>query len=817
MDFKKIADRYGAYAIAAVVFVALAFIYCRPEFSGKTLQPGDSVNAISAIQEAIRHDPAEGPYGFWNGSVYSGMPNYQIGAGVTDSDKLIGPLNGFFRKGGSSAFWVFIFYFFAFFVLLRSFGVGKWLSIAGSIATALSSYFVVIIAAGHGGKTMSIAFITLVLAGFYLIFRRKYVAGAVLTMLFTAVGYTPHPQMSYYMFMMIGLLYIFEFVQHARERRWKDLGIGTAVFAACVLIGLGTGAPGFLANMEYAEQTMRGGHSDLTSPEDSGEEAPSKGLNLDYATQWSYGIDESMTFIIPGFMGGSSNTHLDSKSLLYKELTSNGVSSRNARDFCANVPLYWGDQPFTAGNVYMGAIVCFLFILGLMLVKGSYKWGLLACTLFSVALAWGFHFMPLTELFFKYFPMYDKFRAVSSILVVAEVAMPLLGFLGLKEIFEGKVEKKALLRSLYIAAGVTGGICLFFALFGKYMFSFTSLYDARWAGGMPSWAYDAIIAQRAALMTSDSWRSLGFIAAAAAVLWLMTAGKLRKGIAVAALGVLILVDMWPVDRRYFSERDFITPQSAGDTFAMQPWEKAILQDDDPHFRVFNLASGAFNESRTSYYLKSIGGYHAAKLRRYQDLIDEHLSKMHWPVIGMLNAKYVVVQGEDGALTPQLNPYALGNVWWVGKIYVADNANDESDALNLIDVSCEAVIDKSFAGYVDNLEPGIAEDASVRLVKYQPRYIDYECSSSQPGTLVFSEIYYPYGWKASIDGVPAEHYRANYTLRALNVPAGQHSIHFEFDPDSVRLGNVIAMVCIILMYLLIVVAITIGIRQLKTQH
>ena len=800
MDIKALLQRYSAIIVAAVIFFILAYAYCFPQLSGKRVWSADNVNGTAAVQEAVRYTQQTGEHSWWTGAMFSGMPNYQIGGGHYRSSTWLAPLRSVLHKGHDNAAWVLVIYFFCFFILLRSFGVDRWLSIAGAIATALSSYFLVIIAAGHNGKTSTIALMSVVFAGFHLIFRKKYACGIILAMLFTAAGFSTHPQMAYYMFMLMGLCWIAELCIHVREKRIRDLVIGTLCFVGAVGIGFGANCSNVFANAEYAEQTMRGGHSDLTT--DNGE-GRSKGLDIEYATQWSYGIDETMSFLIPGFKGGASSVNVGRDSKLHRILTDNGVAARGATEFCKGVPMYWGEQPFTAGNVYMGAIVCFLFVLGLMVVKGPYKWALLAATLFSTALAWGHNCMWLTELFFDHFPMYDKFRAVSSILIVAEITMPLLGFLALKAILEGSVSKDEVTRSIFVSAGVTGGICLLFALFGEAMFDFTSPYDASFAGGLPAWAYEGILAERAALLKSDSWRSLLFILAAAAAVWTFAEGKIGKVWMTAILGVLILCDMWPVDKRYFNDESFVKTRDESAIFKKQPYEELLLQDPDPHFRVFNLTTNTFNDARTSYYLKSLGGYSAAKLRRYQDLIDEHLSKMHLPVIGMLNAKYIIMQDESGKIEPQMNPYALGNAWFVDRIVVVDSARAEIDSLGTIDLRTTAVIDKEFASCVSDFNPGVGEKAFVELTDYTPKSLDYRCFSPEDGTIVFSEIYYPHGWKAFIDGQKAEPMRVNYLLRALNVPAGEHVIHFIFDPDSVRKGDNIAVIFCILMYLLTV--------------
>ena len=809
MKKESFMQKYGAYLAAFVLFVAIACIYCSPALEGKVVQTGDGTNAAAAVHESTKYSTETGDYTFWTGSMFSGMPNYQIGGGHYEANEWLKPFRRVMLRGHWSSPWILITFFVCFYMLMRAFNINKWLSIVGALATGFSSYFFIIIQAGHNTKTSSIALITVVAAGFYLIFRKRYGLGVVLTMLFAAVGFSNHPQMSYYLFMMIGLFYFAELFIHIKENRYRDLAVGSLLFFGSLIIGLGTGSSTIFVNKEYAEQTMRGGHSDLAQKTDT--ENKTKGLDLDYATQWSYGIDESLSFIIPGVMGGASTYDVGTDSELYKSLVRNGVPRSSAAQFCANVPLYWGDQPFTAGNVYMGAIVCFLFVLGLIIVKGPYKWAILAATLFSVALAWGHNFMPLTELFFKYFPMYNKFRAVSSILIVAEITMPLLGFLAIKELMDGSLTRDKAMKSIYIAAGVTAGLCLVIALFGGGMFDFTSPMDASIAAQLPDFAYQGILAEREALMKSDAWRSLLFIVLAAATLWVFTKGWIKWGYMVAILGVLVIADMWPINKRYFNDSHYVTKKHNKAAFQMLPYEKQILQDKDPHFRVFNLTTSTFNDARTSYYLKSIGGYHAAKLRRYQDLIDQHISKMNMNVISMLNAKYFIVPDRSsGQAQVQLNPYAMGNAWFVDTLQVVNTANEESDALNYIDLHTTAVLDKEFASYVDNFTPGSDPDAMVRLTKYTPRYLDYEYSTSKPGTIVFSEIYYPYGWKATIDGQPADIYRVNYILRAINVPAGSHNIHMEFDPDSVKKGEAIAMGCIIIMYATMLLVLGMGI-------
>lgn len=824
MNFKGFIGKYGAYLLAAVLFVAAALVYCSPVLGGKKLYAGDIQNYLGASQESRDYHNETGEYTFWNGAMFSGMPNYQIGGGHYASDSLLKPLSKVLSHRDNPVLMLLL-YLVCFFIMMRSFRVNKWLSIAGAFAVTLSSYFLVIIPAGHFTKITSIALCGLVLGGFRLVFDRKYLTGAVLTLIGVALAFKPHPQMFYYFTLMMGVMWIAEAVVHIKARRFKELGLATLIFVLASAIGIGTGSANIFANSEYAAETMRGRHSDLVKPAsedsasstaDSQKGLDSKGLDIEYATQWSYGIDETFSFLIPAFKGGANSIDVGKDSKLYRELVKVGVGPRDAADFCKGAPMYWGDQPFTAGNVYVGAIVCLLFVLGLMIVKGPRKWALLAATVFSVALSWGHNCMWLTQFFFDHFPMYNKFRAVSSVLVVAEVAMPLLGFLALKELWEKRSDAMSL-KQLWTAAGITGGICLFFALFGGVFFDFSSAYDAQ---QLPDWAIGMIQDQRASLLRSDCFRSLIFIALATGAIFIWIKGKLKDSWFVAALTLLVLCDMWPVDKRYFNDSNFIPARQSGTkAFAMQPYEEQILQDKG-YFRVFNLTASPFNDSRTSYRLKSIGGYSAAKLRRYNDLIDEHLSKMHLPVIGMLNAKYIITPGEGGQPEVQLNPYALGNAWFVGRLVTVDTPNEESDALNTIELEHEAVLDKSFASFLPDYEPAVPEDAVVTLVSHTPNDLEYEYSTSAPGTLVFSEIYYPYGWKATLDGAPVDHYRVDWLLRAVNVPAGSHSIHFTFDPDSVRKGNGLSIACIILMYLLILTAIGYGtyncIKNKKTE-
>ena len=793
---KDLLKKLLPYFVGLVVFILFTIIYCSPALEGKKIRSSDTLNWKGMYREAQTYNDKK-EYTFWTGSMFSGMPTYQIGGGKIASNSFVSPIEKVLTLGFKDVFKLLILYLLGFFILLRSFKVNVWLCIVGAIAITLSSYFFIIIEAGHVTKAATIALTAPVIAGFFLIFNKKYLWGAIITMGYSMAGITVHPQMSYYFLLLVGCLFFAELFIHFKEKRIKDFFIAMLLFGAALGIGVGTRYTFIQLNSEYVKETMRGGHSELEKEGDDMNKTA--GLDLDYATQWSYGIGETMTLLIPNFMGASSNYDVGTNSKVYQELIQNGVPKKSATDFCKNVPTYWGTQPFTSGPVYIGAIICFLFVLGLFIVKGPYKWALLVATLFSIFLSWGKNFMPLTELFFNYFPFYDKFRAVASILVVAEVTMPLLGFMAIKTIMDKQITKEKLLKNIYISAGFTAGICLFFAMFGGWIYDFTSPNDESIFAQLPEWLGSAIVAERASMLRMDALRSCAFILLGAGALWFFVKEKMKLPYFIVALGVIILLDMWTVCKRFLNDDSFVSPKSEVAFFKKQPYEEYILQDPDPHFRVLNLTTNTFNEARTSYYLKHIGGYHAAKLRRYQDLISEHISKMNMGVINMLNTKYIITNGSNNEPFPYHNPDAMGNVWYIDSVLVVNTPNEESDALNEINLKTTAVLDVKFESFVKDFIPGKDTSASVTFLSYKPNALEYQSSATQDGIIVFSEIYYPYGWKAYIDNEPVAHFRVNYTLRALNVPAGEHHIRFEFEPDAIRKAEPVSFACIIILY------------------
>ncbi|MDR0364388.1 MAG: YfhO family protein [Bacteroidales bacterium] len=810
---KDLLKKLLPYITVLALFMLIAIIYCWPMLEGKVISQMDVKNWEGVAHEALEYKDNTGEATYWTNSLFSGMPTYQITM-RTPANTFLGKIGNFLHLYFPSVLGTIMGYLIGFFILLRAFGVNKWASVAGSIAIAFSSYFFIILAVGHESKAEALGYLAPIIGGFFLIFRKKYFWGVPLVLLYTALGIMRHPQMSYYIFMMIGLFAIAEIYIHVKEKRYKDLGVALLLFCAAIGVGVGTRYGVTKANFQYMGETMRGGHSELTSAEDSESPKNSLGLNLEYATQWSYGIDETMTLLIPNFKGGSSHYNLSDKSNLYKAMIQNRISAQMAKNHISSLPMYWGEQLFTAGPVYVGAIVCFLFVLGLFIVKSPYKWALLAATVFSILLSWGSNFMSFTKFFFDYFPMYDKFRAVSSILVVAEIAMPLLAFLAVKTIMDEKISKKQLIKNIYYSAGITAGICLFFALCGKALFGFSSSSDAALFSQMPQWYNDAFVADRVSMFKSDAFRSFIFIVLAAGALWFFVNEKMKFGVFIAVLGALIVVDMWPVNKRYFGEEYFVTKEKNNAYFAKQPYEEQILKDPDLHFRVLNLATNPFTDARTSYYLKSIGGYHGAKLRRYQDLIDEHISKNNYNVWNMLNTKYIV-GNNNGQIVPQRNYEAFGNAWFVDTLLIATNPDEESAALNEIDILTTAITDVQFEKFANNRITQHDDRAYIELTSYAPNKLEYTAKTSVEKTAIFSEIYYPYGWNVYIDDQPVEHFRVNYVLRALNIPTGEHKIKFEFRPDVIYKGERVSFIFIGLM--LVIIAFCIVYPQYKKRR
>lgn len=797
IDWKKIAP----YLVALVVFVGFAVLYCSPILEGKVLHAGDTLNWQGAAHQTQEYRAQTGESCWWTGSMFSGMPTYQIDSHIPSHKVAHIWIRNVLHLGLGETMGIIFGYFLCFFILLLCFGINPWISIAGALAMGMSTYFFLIIPAGHVTKAIALGFLPAIVGGMHLVFKQKYWWGIPIMLLFGITSITLHPQMTYYVAMLIGVMAIAEIWIKIGEKEWKNLGISASICIACLLLIIGSKSCYLMLNNEYLKETMRGGHSELTK---QAQDKPAEGLDIKYATDWSYGKGETMTLLIPNWEGGASGYNLGKDSQLSQAMRKQGVAKRDAEQFCAHAPTYRGEKMFTSGAVYVGAIVCFLFLLGLLIVPGPYKWALLFATLMSIFLAWGRNMMWLTELFFNYFPMYNKFRAVESILVVAEITMPLLGFMGLQKIVNGEVEWPKLRNSLFIAGGVIGVICLLSAVFVGSA-DMSSTYDAQWKGQVPGWLYDAILDQRAAMAKADAWRSLLFVVLGFALTFWYAWHKQKEDkpmhafILYAGLAVLVLADMVPVNKRFFNDDNFIKQKDNEAYFKMQPWEEQILQDKSLDYRVLNLNTNTFNDARTSYRLKSIGGYSAVKLRRYQDLIDEHISKMNWNVLNMLNTKYIVTQ--QGVYP---NPDAMGNAWFVNEIQFVPTPDDESAALNTLDLHRTAVADEKFREVLCcETEPNNTDE--IALTQYTPNKLTYSANVANDRVAVFSEIYYPEGWHIYVDGKEIALGRVNYVLRAAVIPAGEHTIQMEFVPNALKwdkLGYALVILAILLSALLL---------------
>ena len=704
-----------------------------------------------------------------------------------------------------------------FYILLRAFGIPAWLAGLGGIMWAFSSYFFILISAGHIWKFITLAYIPPTIAGIVLAYRGKLLAGGILTAFFIALQImSNHVQMSYY------FLFVILFIAGAYfEDAWRNKTLprffkASAVLLVAALIGVAANLSNLYHTYTYSKETMRG-KSELVQTGDAAKQT-SSGLDRDYITQWSYGIDETLTLLVPNFKGGASAALSQSETAMSK---ANPMYS----SLYGSLTQYFGTQPMTSGPVYVGAFVLFLFVLGCFIVKGPLKWALIGATFFSIVLSWGKNFMPLTDFFIDYVPMYNKFRAVSSILVIAEFTIPLLAIFALKRVLEEPGIWKANKKAFGISLALTAGVALLLTVApGSLGSGFVPAQEAQMLQNavdqqmIPANELSGILANlsemRGALVSADALRSFIIICIGCALLWLHAAGKLRRSLTVAGITALCLVDMWSVNKRYLHDEQFVPRSIQTETFSKTKTDELILQDKSPDYRVLNFATDAFNENNTSYWHKNIGGYHAAKLRRYQELIERHISPemqaayqaiaaaggemdsvdaSKFRVLNMLNTKYFILpSGQQGQTVPVLNPYANGNAWFVKNVQYVNNANEEIDALKTILPTETAVVDARFK----NMLKGISEAhkdslSSIRLTSYEPNRLVYETENAGDGIAVFSEIYYPNGWQVTIDGKPAGLGRSDYVLRALYIPAGKHTVEMRFDPKSLHVTEGIA--------------------------
>ena len=787
INWKQIWQQSWPHLVAVVVFLILVVVYFSPEvFGNKQLPQGDTISATGMGHDAREYHEKTGEWSHWSNAMFGGMP-YNATSGV-NSKSIFRPISLVVRLNlngnTTSVLWLLLI---GFYIFMLAVGCSPWLSIVGAIAFAFGSYNLIIIDAGHVTKAWVLATMPAVIGGCLLCYRKKYIAGFIVTVLATGFNvYWNHQQISYYTLLMLIPLAISYFIYALREKEQKHFWVASCILLIAAVMAVTPAADKLVPTWDYSKETMRGG-AVLHGAADS--EAGKSGLNRDYAFMWSYGKAETMTLLIPNFYGGSSNYPLGEDSETYR-IVKKYAGSSQAKQFVKSVPTYWGDQPFTSGPVYAGAIICFLFILGLMVVPQKERWWLLAAAIIGVVLSWGRNFPLLNNWLFDHLPLYNKFRTPSMALVMTTTAMAMMAMLALKEV----QDKKVTIKSVLIAGGITAGISILFALFPSLAGSFSATVDAQ----MPDWLTNAIIADRRHMLTADAWRSIIFIllASIGIVVYLRTE-KMKSIALIAIMGVLVLCDLWAVDKHFLNDSHFVSKKQQ----LITPTEadKQILADTDPDYRVLNLASNTFNESRTSYFHKSVGGYSPAKLRRYQDIIDYYFSgRLNMNVLNMLNTRYVITQ--QGV---QYNPEAFGNAWFVNSVQWVNSPNEEIDAIGNANLRAVAIVDTCWRSRIKG-EIAMSQPAKIELTRYaNPGNLFYESESAEAGMAVFSEVYYK-TWKAFIDGKEVPVLRANYILRALEIPAGKHTIEFRCEDELLEKTQIISIIasCVIVLVILL---------------
>lgn len=823
--------------IVVALFAVISFAYFFvPVSQGKILFQHDSAASVGMSKELVDYRARTGETTRWTNTLFGGMPTYQMSPAYDSSDTLGQVMNAYHLWLPDNVWFLFA-YLLGFYILLRAFDFKQSLAALGSVLWAFSSYFLIIIAAGHLWKVMALAYLPPMIAGVVLTYRGKYLWGFVLTALFTAFEVKAnHVQMTYYYLFIVLFMVIAFFVKALREKQLQSFLKSSAIVIVAAGIGVAINISNLYHTWQYQKESMRG-KSELVKGNNANQ--TSSGLERDYITQWSYGIDETMTLLVPNAKGGASAPLVQNESAMSK--ADPQVQSMLPQIYEA-FPQYFGSQPGTSGPVYVGAFVLFLFVFGLFIVKGPMKWALLGATILSILLAWGKNFMGFTDFFLDYVPMYAKFRTVASILVIAEFTIPLLAALALKQIVDEPEELKKQMKFVYISLGLTAGVAFLMAVAPGIMSPFVSEQETQMIAsiqGMDANTQHLIISNiesmRQAMVSADAWRSVVIILIGFALLMAFRFRKLPGKYMIVALAVLCLIDLWQVDKRYLNDGMFVPRSERENPHQPTAADAKILQDRSLNYRVLNFAVSTFNDNETSYFHKSVGGYHPAKLRRYQEMIDAYIApqmqaamgeistkggdmqkvdgRKVFPVLNMLNTKYFILPLQGGTTVALQNPYAQGNAWFVNKIVYVGDANAEYAQVAKINLQTEAVADKKFESA---LGQAITNDstATVRLTSYQPNNLRYTVDSKNGGIVVFSEIYYP-GWTATVDGTPTPIARVNYILRALTVKPGKHTVVFDFHPSSIRTTEIIAYISLVLLLLAIVGTVYVEFR--KSRH
>ena len=788
-------------------FVILSLAYFSPVLQGKEIYQSDIVQFIGMSKQQKDFKAETGQETYWTNGAFAGMPTYQLGARYPHN--YIKKIDAVLRFLPRPADYLFL-YLMSFYVLLLVLKVDYKLAALGALAFGFSTYLIIILGVGHNSKAHAIAYMPLVLSGIILTFRRKYIAGFLLTVL--AMGLeivSNHFQMTYYLMLLVlilGIAYLVDaYKKNVLSHFFKSVGI---LFVA-VILAIALNATSVMATQEYVKESTRG-KTELTINADGSPKEVSNGLDKDYITQFSYGFAETFNLFIPRFMGGGNGENVGKDSATYEAFRKLGATTTQAAEEAKRAPLYWGDQPIVEAPAYVGAVILFLFVFALFLVKGRLKWWLVGGTVFSLLLSYGKNLGFLTNFFIDYVPMYNKFRAVTSIQVLLELCIPVLGIFGLVRLFNNFEKEEEKLNALKYATIITGGLSLLFLVMKSSLFDFVGVNDGFYRQNYGQDFVDALREDRKSVFTTDTIRSLILVLLSAGLIWYYLKGKLKENLLVVGFAVLLLFDLVGVDKRYVNSDDFVSSIKMNKPFEATEVDKAILQDKS-YYRVYDLVSG---RSKPSYFHNSLNGYNAAELKRYREVFDFYISQNNMNVLNMFNTKYIIAQGEKGETFPYTNREANGAAWFVSELKKVDSANEEIKALDSLDNKHVAVFAKGKDAIIptETKKFNIDSVASIKIVEHKPNYLKYASSNANKGFAVFSEVYYGNGWKTFIDGEETDHIRVNYTLRGLEIPSGNHEIVFKFDPDVVKTGSTIALASSVLFGLLLLGGLFYGFKK-----
>ncbi|PSL20875.1 YfhO family protein [Chitinophaga ginsengisoli] len=819
------------HALAILGLLVLSVIYCKPALNGKILSQSDNIQWQAMARETMQYKHAHGTTPLWTTSMFGGMPTYQI-AMETPYD-FTGYIPAVLTLGLPKPINVLFLSALCFYLLCIVLGTSPWVGFVGAVAYTYASYSPIIIVTGHETKMLALAYLPAVIAGFVLIIRKKYLLGTGIMALFlTYLVGANHLQITYYFFLMLAVMAIVYTVYCILQKQYKHLIVTGLLTALAVVLSLASNAVTLWTTYEYAQESTRGGTSELTPLAETPADKSKGGLDKEYAFRWSYGKFESFTMLVPDIYGGSSSGSLNNSSETYKKLVSIGVPEASAQEATQHWNLYWGDQSYlgTSGPVYMGAVICLLALLGLFIVQSWHKWWLIAISVLGILLAWGSNFPAFNYFLFDHFPMYNKFRAPAQALIIPQLSFAVLAALALQELISGKLSRDEIQQKLKWTGMTIAGVLvvIYAASFGfRYTNATGNMQDP---GGddifhsrltqmfqgntqVANELMTALYADRQALYQHDVWRTAIFAGLAFLLLWLFLRNRFNSTWLLAGISLLVVVDLLQVDNRYLNADSFMDESSYSQPFQASAADQEILQDKDPYYRVFNLTASPFEDAMTSYFHKSIGGYHAAKLQLYADLIERQISHNNINVLNMLNAKYVIVPGNDGHPVAQRNPDALGNAWFVKHILWARDANTEMKALDHLDTKDSVVIDERYKVLIKD-NPAFDSTATISLIANNLNEISYNTTASTPQFAVFSEVYYEQGWNAFIDGEPAPYCRVDYALRGMQVPAGKHTITFRFEPASYYTGIKLAISGYLVMLLLLTGGVVLNMRMNK---